>query len=127
MRGCFMASSSRTAGPVRWVVQNAVTRGITVPAARLQLQLFFVRPGALPPAFQSEDGWLDTEAPLTVIPYHVQTRLRWQPLGVQATWSGIPCDLGRIDVWLRAVHGLTFHGPFSLLAKFPRHDPPGKP
>jgi hypothetical protein len=25
------------------------------------------------------------------------------------------------------VQGPTFHGPFSLLAKFPRHDPPGKP
>ena len=75
------------------------------------------------------DRWLDTGAPLSVIPFRIhQQGLSWQAIpGIRATWSGQRCDLGRIDVWLPTDQPPHLRGPLSLLAKFPRSDPPGDP
>jgi hypothetical protein len=74
-------------------------------------------------------AWLDTGAPLSVVPFAVQQRgFVWQPLpNVRTTWLGQACAVGHIDIWLADVHSAVLAGPFSLLAKFPRSDPPGDP
>jgi hypothetical protein len=74
-----------------------------------------------------EWGWLDTGAPLSVIPFDVHRHgLLWRPLaGVQATWAGQPCDVGHIDIWLSDLASSSLQGPFPVLAKFPHRDPPG--
>src|SRR5262249_7252289 len=79
------------------------------------------------PATAKEACWLDTCAPLSVVPFHVHhQRLHWQRIpGIQTTWSGQICDLGRIDFWLQIDQPPYLRGPMSLLANFPRSDPPG--
>jgi hypothetical protein len=63
-----------------------------------------------------------------VVPFHINRQgLVWQRLGVRATWSGQPCELGRIDVWLPTQQLPNIRGPLSLLAKFAQSDPPGDP
>jgi hypothetical protein len=63
-----------------------------------------------------------------VVPFHIHhQRLPWRPLGVQATWAGQVCDLGAIDVWFATTDGATVRGPFSVVAKYARGDPPGDP
>jgi hypothetical protein len=105
-----------------------VLSSLTVPIARLRVRLFL---GTPPPNPHSslDVGWLDTGAPLCVVPFHVHhQRLAWQSLpGITTTWSGIPCDLGRVDFWLPTHQPPFLRGPLSLLAKFPRSDPPGAP
>jgi hypothetical protein len=100
--------------------------GVTLPVARLEVPLYL---GPLPPSTQSPQDlcWLDTGAPISVIPFHVHhQRLTWQLLpGIKTTWAGQPCDLGRIDAWLATSSSPSLRGPFPLLAKFPRNDPPG--
>jgi hypothetical protein len=75
------------------------------------------------------EAWLDTGAPLSVVPFHIQQKgLHWQPLpGIQTSWSGQPCDLGRIDFLLPIDQPPNLRGPVSLLAKFPHSDPLGDP
>jgi hypothetical protein len=96
--------------------------------ARLNLQLYCrtVLPAR---RFTSADSWIDTAAPLTVVPFHVHyQRLLWQPLkGITTTWAGQRCDLGRVDIWLPTAETPYVRGPLSLLAKFPQQDPPGDP
>jgi hypothetical protein len=116
----------RTTTPAEWRIQPAPVQGVSFPIARLVVYLFF---GTSPPGPPSarETCWLDTGAPLSVVPFHVHhRRLVWQPVaGVTTTWSGQPCDLGRIDFWLPTDQPPFLRGPLSLLAKFPRSDPPG--
>src|SRR5262249_44914371 len=72
--------------------------------------------------------WLDTGAPLSVIPYRVHhNRLAWGPAGARASWLGQPCDLGHINVWLPTDQPPYLRGPVSMLAKFAPSDPPGDP
>jgi len=61
------------------------------------------------------------------VPFNVHhQRLVWQAIpGVTTSWSDQPCDLGRIDLWLPTDQPPFLRGPLSLLAKFPRSDPPG--
>jgi hypothetical protein len=70
---------------------------------------------------------LDTGAPLSVVPFHVHNqRLTWQLIpGISVTWAAQPCDLGRIDVWFTTDQRPSLRGPYTLLAKFARSDPPG--
>jgi hypothetical protein len=77
--------------------------------------------------FIPSPGWLDTGAPLSVVPFAVQTMgLAWQPLaGLRTTWSGQPCAVGYTDIWLTDMLSGSPGGPFRVLAKFPRSDPPG--
>jgi hypothetical protein len=113
--------------PVDWSIQTLLVGGMTIPVARLLLSSCF-------PLINSshislpELCWLDTEAPISVIPYHIHhQRLSWQALGIQSSWFGQICDLGRIEIWFSAGPGLPMAGPYSLLAKFPQSDPAGDP
>jgi hypothetical protein len=119
-------SSARATSTVEWVIQQFSVSGLTLAVARLKVRLYFATDSGGPPNLL-EPAWLDTGAPLSVIPFHVQKNgLRWQPIpGIQTTWSGQRCDLGRIDVWLPTDQPPHLRGPLSLLAKFPRSDPPG--
>lgn len=124
-----MASpSTSTTSPVEWFIQPAPVRALSVPVARLLVPLYL---GSSPPgpSTAKETCWLDTGAPLSVVPFHVHNqRLAWQRIpGIQTTWSGQSCDLGRIDFWLTIDQPPSLRGPMALLAKFPRSDPPGSP
>jgi hypothetical protein len=119
--------SMRATIPISWSIQRVVLPRLSLPIARLTVPLFL---GLTPSISQGlpELAWLDTGAPLSVVPLHIHGRgLVWQRLGVRSSWSGQPCDLGRIDIWLPTDQPPYLHGPFSLLAKFPRSDPPGSP
>jgi hypothetical protein len=124
-----MTSPSPLAGsPVKWSIRPISLRAITFPVARLVVPLFF---GTDPPdpGTAPEVCWVDTGAPVSVVPFQVHNRrLVWQPVpGVQTSWSGQPCDLRRIDFWLPTDRPPYRRGPMSLLAKFARSDPPGDP
>ncbi len=122
------SSSARTTSVVEWVIQPISVSGLTFSVARLQVPLYFATdPGGTPSLWQM--AWLDTGAPLSVIPFCVQQQgLRWQTLpGVRASWAGQRCDVGRIDIWLPTDQPPHVRGPFPLLAKFPQTDPPGDP
>jgi hypothetical protein len=111
---------------IPWSIQTISMGNVSFPVARLGFQLHC---RTVLPARQvtSADAWIDTGAPLSVIPFHVHhQRLLWQPVtGIKTTWAGQRCDLGRVDVWLPIEQPPFLRGPFSLLAKFPRQDPPG--
>ena len=118
--------SAPTTTPVDWSIQSVSIGGLTIPVARLNIPLFL---GGPPATLHSPCDlcWLDTGAPVSVVPFHVHHgRLSWRPVpGVSTTWAGQPCDLGHVNVWLTTEQPPTVRGPFSLLAKFPRADPPG--
>jgi hypothetical protein len=122
-----MASSpALSSSPVDWSVQLVTVAGLTFPVGRLIVPLYL---GSPPPGPESPRDlcWLDTGAPVSVVPFHVHhQRLTWQAIpGVRTTWAGQPCDLGRVDVWLSTHQAPYLRGPWSLLAKFPHRDPPG--
>ena|SRR5207249_1653105 len=120
--------SSHTSTPIPWSVQTVSFPGVSFPLARLSFQLFGST--TLPSRrVVSIDCWLDTGAPLSVVPFHVHNqRLSWRPLpGVHATWSGQPCHLGHVEIWLPTEQPPYIRGPLSLLAKFAHSDPPGTP
>jgi hypothetical protein len=65
-----------------------------------KLSLLPVPPTSSPgPEAAKEACWLDSGAPLSVVPFHVHNlRLVWQPVpGIKTTWANQPCDLGLID------------------------------
>jgi hypothetical protein len=117
-----------TTTPLQWLIAWVRLGGLNIPTARLDVELF---PRSILPGQHvvSEQGWLDTGAPLSVIPFHVHNRcLDWKPIsGVTVTWAGQVCDLGYLDFWLPTEQSTTPRGPFTLLAKFARSDPPGNP
>jgi hypothetical protein len=119
---------SATTTLVPWSIQTVAVGSLAVPAARLSLQLYC---RSVLPARRvtTADCWIDTGAPLTVVPFHVHNqRLQWQPiLGTTVTWAGKRCDLGHVDIWLPTEEPPHLRGPFSLFAKFARQDPPGDP
>src|SRR5690349_13109240 len=92
---------SPTTTPIQWSIQTVSLGNLTIPGARLEIDLFLRT--ALPGLqVLAENGWIDTGAPLSVIPFHVHHgRLNWKPIpGPQLMWTGQICDLGTIDVWL---------------------------
>jgi len=117
---------ARTTCPVEWSIQQIAVGPVTIPAARLKVPVFL---GNRPPNPSSPRDlcWLDTGAPVSIVPFHIHyQRLMWQPIpGVTASWAGQTCDLGHVDLWLTIQQAPYLRGPFSLLAKFPRSDPPG--
>lgn len=120
-----MATPAPHTVPVLWSIRTVTAGGRAIPVGRLRLRLIFppVQPGA---HLLAERCWLDTGAPLSVIPFHVHhQRLRWRPLGVQSSWAGQPCELGEIDVWLPSRRAGKARGPLPMLAKFATSDPPG--
>ncbi len=75
----------------------------------------------------TDDCWLDSGAPLSVIPFHIHhQRLKWQRLNATSTWRGQICDIGRVNIWLPTKLRSHLHGPHQLLAKFARSDPAGE-
>jgi hypothetical protein len=114
--------------PIQWSIQTVSLGVLTVPSARLEIE-FFLR--TTQPGLQvvAEQAWLDTGAPLCVIPFHVHNhRLDWTPIpSIQMKWAGQACDLGTIDIWLPTEQPPAIRGPFKLLAKFARSDPAGDP
>jgi hypothetical protein len=120
------APSSSDSTAVDWSILHVSVSGVTFPVARLEVPLYL---GTPPPSPRSPRDlcWLDTGAPISVVPFHVHhQRLAWQPLaGIRSTWAGQPCGVGRIDVWLPTNRSPFLRGPFSLLAKFPQGDAPG--
>lgn len=101
---------------------------LAVPIARLRVQVFF--PTSLPgQPLISQWCWLDTGAPLSVIPFSVHAQgFAWQSAaGVRTTWAGQASQIGHIEIWLPMLSSATLQGPYSLLAKFPQSDPPGNP
>src|SRR5258708_2074069 len=111
---------------VEWDIQPAGLTGLTLPIARLKVELYLATasPG---PATVLRKAWLDTGAPLSVIPFHTKQQGRhWHPIpGIRVPGAGHPCQLGRVDCCLPTVQPPALHGPLSLLAKFPQSDPPG--
>jgi hypothetical protein len=122
------AASGPARTPVEWLIQPAPVRAVSFPLARLVVPLYFST--SLPgPEVTKEACWLDTGAPISLVPFHVHHgRLVWQPIpGVQTTWFGQRCDLGRVEIWLATDQPPSLRGPMSMLAKFARSDPPGPP
>ncbi len=117
-----------TTTALEWYVRTIRLGGLSVLVARLRTAVTLPAPQRHPPLV-TEWGWLDTGAPLSVIPFRTQAQgLIWRPLaGVRTTWAGQPCDVGHIDIWLRDLASASLRGPFPLLAKFPHRDPPGDP
>ncbi len=122
MASCPPRAMSR----VKWVIQSVTVSGRTLAVPRLEVRLYLATASPGTPSVP-QPAWLDTGAPLSVIPFHIhQKGLRWKSIpGIRTTWSGQPCDLGRIDLWLPSDQPPYLYGPLSLLAKFPRSDPPG--
>jgi len=78
---------------------------------------------------QRSDSMLTTEQPWSVMTPFLRRTLdpvvRPEP-GWQARvpdWQGIPCSIGRVEIW-PAVPGGPPPRPFSLLVLLPRRDPP---
>lgn len=101
--------------------------GIDIRAVRLWVEIGFSRRSG---GCLFRRCLLDTGAPLSVVPLHVhQARdLNWQPLpgawppGL-TTWSGVPCTLGIIDVWLPLSGDAQLRGPLRFIAKFAQATP----
>ena len=120
--------SPPTTTNLEWLVRTIPLGGLAVAVARLRFRVHFLT--ALPGSrAMAEWCWLDTAAPLSVIPFSVHSQgLAWRPLsGVRTTWAGQPCAVGHIDIWLPTTDASGLRGPFSLLAKFPQSDSPGVP
>jgi hypothetical protein len=115
-----------TTTPVTWSIQSLNVGGLSFPAARLRFEVF-ARTVVAGSQVISENCWLDTAAPLSVVPFCVHDQnLLWQKVpGVTTTWSGQKCDLGQLEIWLPTVQQPFLRGPFSLMAKFAHSDPPG--
>ena len=123
-----MATSSASAVvPVQWDIQQITLGNKPISVARLVVEVSF---SSTLPGIQTvqELCWFDTAAPLSVIPFRVHhKRLAWTPTGIMATWMGQPCDIGQVDMWVPTGQLVGARGPYPILAKFARRDPPGGP
>lgn len=119
---------SPTTTAVSWDIQTLPLGRLTLPVARLNFQIHArtITPGL---QYSPVDCWLDTGAPLSVVPFHIHFQsLLWQTVpGVRMTWLGQACDLGYLDIWLPTQESPYLRGPLLLLAKFAHSDPPGRP
>ena len=114
------------AAPIEWDIQTTIVGRLTIPLARLAVEILLPDRDPAEPHWPSRI-WFDSGAPISVVPYSVQLRgLNWQPVvGVKTTWFGQAADLGYIDIWFPSSLGGSPIGPFKTLAKFPQSDPPG--
>lgn len=118
---------STTTTIVPWAIQTATLGPLKFPAARLSFKIF-ARTAAPGLQYSSVACWLDTGAPLSVVPFNVHhQQLLWRPVpGTSTSWKGQPCTLGYLDIWLPTDQPPYLRGPLPLLAKF-ASDPPGSP
>ena len=123
-----MSAPAPRTSPIQWAIQYLQVGGVKIPIARLELALFLPapQPGAI---HRQLDCWLDTGAPLSVVPQRLiqNVGLTWTPLGLRTAWMGQPCELGQMDVYFQPATGTALEGPFPLIAKFAQSDPPGDP
>src|SRR5579871_1736626 len=112
-----------TTSAVGWSILPLALGPLTLPVARLKVPLYLGTP-PLGPQSPRDLCWLDTGAPVSVVPCHVHhQRLAYRPIpGIRTTWAGQPCDLGHIDAWLATQQPPYLRGPFPFLAKFPHSD-----
>ena len=117
-------SAVATRTNVEWTIQHIQLAGSAVPIARLRTRIYLQVIGRDQAALE-ERCWLDTGAPISVVPFHVHSQgIAWQRIaGVRTIWAGQPCSLGHVAIWLRDTATLTLRGPLALLAKFPDSDP----
>jgi hypothetical protein len=78
--------------------------GLRIPTLRLWVELAFARYVGSPLPCKC---LLNSGAPLCIIPFavHHTRNFAWQPLpgpwpSGLTTWLGVPCTLGRMDVWV---------------------------
>jgi hypothetical protein len=82
---------------------------------------------------QRSDAILATGQPLSVIPH--TARIGLDPLitpapgwkGLALTWLGVPCQVGRVTLWLPIQEAPGQFHSFSLLALLPQQDVPDSP
>jgi hypothetical protein len=112
---------------LEWLVHTVRIAHLAVPIARLRSEIC-IEAATPAQARIRKRCWLDTGAPISVIPFYIQSQgLVWKPLpGLQTTWAGQPCAMGHMNVWL-PTGAATLRGPISMLAQFPQSDPPGDP
>ena len=112
--------------PARFIASVGQRRRLSIPAHRLWVDLFLERDGRGSP-LKYFRCLLDTGAPVSVIPFRCwqEHGLHWErarPVQVPARFLrafGVPCTLGRINVWLpHQGDGADLRGPFSMTAKF---------
>lgn len=75
-----MAPPPPALAPVAWSIMHVSVSGVTLPEAQLEIPLHL---GVPPPGPQSPRDlcWLDTGAPVSVVPFHVHhQRLAWQAI-----------------------------------------------
>jgi hypothetical protein len=71
---------------------------------------------------------LATGTPISVVPWFIQNALTLQvtpvtvPSGPVPRWYGIPCDIGRVTLWLPVDETPGQNRDFSLLVLLPRAD-----
>jgi hypothetical protein len=102
---------------------------VTIPAARLWASLTFWSEQEKPRTLRC---LLDTGAPVSVIPQNIWQahQLAWHPLSGPwpqglLTWLGVPCLIGRTDIWLAIPEWPFLRGPFPFIAKFAQALPSG--
>ena len=119
-------ASSPTTTVVPWAIRTVALGPLTLPIARLRFRLYARtnQPGG---QLTDVNCWVDTGAPLSVVPYQVHfNRLLWQPVpGAATSWLSQPCQMGYLDIWLPTDQPPYLRGPLPLLAKFAHSDPPG--
>ena len=73
---------------LEWLVQTVRIGGWAIPIARLRTEIYLPTASPGQPTIR-EWCWLDTGAPISVIPFHIHSQgLVWQALpGVQTTWA----------------------------------------
>lgn len=91
---------------------------LSIPVARLIIDLAL--PAVQGGAMAIEECWVDTGAPLSVVPFDVHNKLLWRRTGATSLWMRDTCDVGEIDIWLPTGQGGGAVGPYRSLAKFPR-------
>jgi len=112
---------------LQWKAKSILLSGTPISVARIEVELFLqtLATNSQPTRWIA---WLDTAAPLSIVPFRIRSQgLVWHPFGVQTTWLGKPCDVGSLDVWFADRQSKALCGPYSMVAKFPRSDPSGAP
>jgi hypothetical protein len=120
-------AAAATALPISAVRTVHSAGGTAIPIIRLWVKLAFACRSGGPLARLC---LLDTGAPVSVIPFEIHSRLglAWVPLAGTwpsglTIWQGVPCTVGKIDVWVPLPEQPYFRGPLPLIGKFAQATP----